>query len=205
MGPAAVLGRIDIDDISDNQSLFVNAYIHPELRLRVVPTANAPDRATIPSNFCQLVQKRMNRKLPEREYSLPLKPFVTERDRPRGEFIAGEKELMNNGKYSVDICFASLGWLSFLHEQKFTLIPHCVEGSVFSKRRSLYPSNLAQWLLDHSDDIPEHDGFDDLDSETVERRLRDASRRGRHNEAQFDTSDEWNDGHSDWEDESDWV
>lgn len=102
MGPAAVLGRIDIDDISDNQSLFVNAYIHPELRLRVVPTANAPDRATIPSNFCQLVQKRMNRKVPERVYSLPLKPFVTERDRPGGEFIAGEKQLMNNGKYSVD-------------------------------------------------------------------------------------------------------
>ena len=102
LGPAAVLGRIDIDDISDNQSLFVNAYIHPELRLRVVPTANAPDRATIPSNFCQLVQKRMNRKVPERVYSLPLKPFVTERDRPGGEFIAGEKQLMNNGKYSVD-------------------------------------------------------------------------------------------------------
>ena len=64
---------------------------------------------------------------------------------------------------------------------------------------------LAQWLLDHSDDIPEHDGFDDLDPETAERRLRDASRRRRRNEAQFDTSDGWNDGHSDWEDESDWF
>ena len=77
----------------------------------------------------------------------------------------------------MDVSFASLGWISLLDQHKFAVVPHCVEGSVFSKRRALYPTNLAQWLENNG--TPEQIPVE-LDEDTL-RDIRRAAEMGRHN------------------------
>jgi hypothetical protein len=179
LGPATVLGRVDVVDVDDGRSLFVQAYIHPSLRVRIVPTHEAPAQAAIPDEYVKRIQAKLGtqggKKLHE-QYSIPLKPYVL-KERPKGEVIPSEKELSLNGRYYMDICFASLGWLSFMHDCQFALVPHCVEGSVFSKRKALYPTNLANQLeqTECPANIP-----DDFESEDTLKRLRAAAREGRH-------------------------
>lgn len=169
-----VLARLDIVDTGRGNSVFTRSFLHPSLRVRLVPTERAPNHATIPRSFIQRVNQRIRNKKLEDEYSIPLKPFIT-KDLPEGKFIPCETE-WNEGsqRYFMDVSFASLGWISVAHDGKFSVIPHCVEGSVFSKRRSLYPMNLREG---QEDDTAE--GVQ-LDKETIQRRLRDAARTGRH-------------------------
>lgn len=206
---SCVLGRIDLKSIEEGDFVYTQAYLHPSLRMRVVPTDEAPDHATVPDRYLKLIQERMRRAsgrangttssaLQKDSYSIPLKPFVNPPIMPNGEIVPADKEYKEAyGCYYMDIVFASLGWIGLTHNSKFTVIPHCVEGSVFSKRRSLYPNNLAQTLEhvgggygggyeysvggdddDYDDDgIPHHE---EESEETIRERLREASRRGRH-------------------------
>ena len=80
----------------------------------------------------------------------------------------------------MDISFASLGWISFAREQSFTLIPWCVQGSVFSKRKALYPFNLSDEGVERQRDIWEED-IHFLETEEARKRLDGASRQGRKN------------------------
>jgi ribosome biogenesis GTPase A len=182
-----VLARIDIRETSPG-GVSVAAYLHPSLRVRIVPTATAPDRATIPTKYIEHIKEKICRATRRQatglmnEYSLPLKPFAS-KDRPEGAFVPGEAE-WGSDKYSMDICFASLGWVSFLDKEVYTVVPHCVEGSVFSKRHGLYPINLHSVLK--NDDEQESDAdegwVEDSDfgyDEETKRRLKDAANRGR--------------------------
>lgn len=80
----------------------------------------------------------------------------------------------NNGKFQMDICFASLGWISFFNQGEYTLKPWCVEKSVFSQRRALYPANLAKFLEQNDPEIEE-----EMDEEEISRRLRIAVDKGK--------------------------
>jgi hypothetical protein len=106
----------------------------------------------------------------------------------------------------MDISFASLGWLAFAHANTdFTLIPHCVEGSVYSKRRSLYPLNVQDFVASERYDKLVRD---DLESEETKQRLRRAADVGkcaqggtgkkqqRHDNSSFGRS-EWDGGDGD--------
>lgn len=212
---SCVLGRIDVLDIaaadrmdgSDKRtassryaggSVFAQAYIHASLKLRVIPTNTAPDHATIPASYVQIVQERMRRATGGQSfnsspsalhdaYSIPLKPHVGSRDLFQGQVVPGEKEYSDySAKYCMDIVFASLGWISFTNETKFILVPHCVQGSVFSKRPSLYPTNLPFSLraaMENGEDQSHYGAAEEVEVESEEeihQRLRDASRRGRH-------------------------
>lgn len=52
--------------------------------------------------------------------------------------------------------------------------PWCVEKSVFSKRRALYPSNLATYLEQNDPETEE-----EMDDEEISRRLRIAVEQGK--------------------------
>ena len=57
-----------------------------------------------------------------------------------------------------DIVFASLGWVMLNHSDEFSVKPWCVKDSLWSKRRSLYPSNLENLAEDQI--IAENTDFD---------------------------------------------
>ena len=176
-----VLGRIDL--VKAVARVDARAYIHPSLRIRVVPTERAPSTATIPLSHIQRVKQRIGRATGQKvigledSYSLPLQAFIQKNINPDGAFVTGEDVYNAHiGKFSMDVSLASLGWISFLDENKFSVIPQCVKGSIFSKRRSLYPANLAYLVEEYESEehIP-----DVLDEETM-RQLRKAADEGKH-------------------------
>jgi 50S ribosome-binding GTPase len=180
-----------------SSSVFVQAYLHPSLRLRIVPTPLAPDHATVPPEYIQHVLKLLQQGSQnsdnaglEESYSRPLVPYLTEPTMPNGRVTPTSKERNpHSGQYYMDIVFASLGWISISHHEVFTIIPHCVQGSVFSRRPALYPTNLARVLASHeemaatTDEASAYDGYRDEDEcsqQNIEQRLQDAARQGRH-------------------------
>lgn len=187
-----VLGRVDIilsDDDDEpktrtrTRTTFVQAYLHPSLGVRVVPTKDAPSMATVPEAYIEKVKRRIQDATGRHEtglsdrYSLPLKPFVT-KERPKGEMTPFENEY-TRGQIRMDIVFASLGWIAFKYEYPFGVVPHCVQGSVFSTRRSLYPVNVRS-LLEENDTLERlHVPNVDFDDKETGRNLREAARQGR--------------------------
>jgi len=181
-----VLGRLDIVDIpagGDHRTpaLLLRPYLHPSLRMRVVPTSQAPDHATIPKHFVHLIQSRMRRSFEKdgTTTSLPLTLFKTPHS-PEGHVHPTSKERhTDQQRVFMDMSFASLGWLSLQSfVPDFTIKPWVVEGSVWSKRRALYPMNL------NVDDVEENHRIMDEDADFVEtdearKRLDDANRKGR--------------------------
>jgi 50S ribosome-binding GTPase len=184
-----VLARIDLVDIGPpieysttsalSSSVFVNCYLHPSLRVRLVLTHLAPDHATVPPEYIQHVEKLLqqgsgmnsdNNGL-EESYSRPLVPHLTEPTMPNGRVTPTSKERNpHSGHYYMDLVFASLGWISISHRDVFTVIPHCVQGSVFSRRPALYPTNLARVLASHeemaaTDEAGVYDAYRDADDE----------------------------------------
>jgi GTP-binding protein EngB required for normal cell division len=147
-----VLGRLDfVDAVSQVRA---QAYLHPSLRIRIVPTAEAPAHATIPSSHIEIVNHRIRKATGNNEtglrnsYSYPLMPYIAP-ERPTGELSPGKQEYhAKAGRYYMDISFASLGWISLSDTAQFSTIPHCVKDSIFSKRRALYPTHLKEWLED---------------------------------------------------------
>jgi hypothetical protein len=185
-GPC-VLGRIDLMNVENGNSVYAQAFLHPALRLRIVPTDEAPDHATVPTHYLNVIRRRMEQaagrngavatKL-KKVYSIPLKPFI--QSECKGEITPGDKEYNEAyDSYYMDIVFASLGWIAISHRGKFTVKPHCVEGSVFSKRPSLYPTNIAS-RLDSNPDYDDPGSFSHLTEEEAMKRLRDAAKEGRH-------------------------
>ena len=184
LGVPAVLARLDIDNIEEGNSIFIQAWLHPSLRVRVCRTPEAPTMSTIPLEYQQFIEKKTRRSVSTDKLSIPLTTF-TDKCRKRGEFSAGEKEYSGSLKYAMDICFASLGWLACLHDSPYTVIPHVVEGSIVSKRRSMYPANLAQRLEDNPEEGELE--LDDLDADETGKRLRDAARVGRQSGGTYGT------------------
>ena len=185
-GPC-VLGRIDLLNVENGDSVYAQAFLHPSLRIRIVPTDEAPDHATVPSHYLATVRRRMEEasgkhgavatKL-KQNYSIPLKAFLA--NKANGEVVPGDKEYNEAyDSYYMDIVFASLGWIAISHRGKFTVVPHCVEGSVYSKRPSIYPTNIAMRI--QNNEVYEEVGtFADLSEEEAMERLRTAARQGRH-------------------------
>jgi hypothetical protein len=184
-GPC-VLGRIDLISVEHGHAIFAQAYVHPALRIRIVPTSEAPDHATVPTKYLNVIRKRMQEAAGQKgavatklktEYSIPLKAYIGG-SMKNGELIPGPKEFKENYQtYFMDVVFASLGWISISHRGSFTLLPYCIEGSVYSKRPSLYPTNLASQL---ETDGPEDDPFHGMTEDEVSDRLKQAARMGRH-------------------------
>uniref|UniRef100_A0A7S4INT5 G domain-containing protein n=1 Tax=Odontella aurita TaxID=265563 RepID=A0A7S4INT5_9STRA len=187
-----VLARIDLVAIDahcgrpharPSGAVMAQAYLHPSLRVRMVPISEAPDRATIPTSHIQGIQQKIRKATGhsdaglEDEYGLPLKAFKDPKHRPDGSFRPGPKERGNNGKYYMDIVFPSLGWIALTNESGFTTIPHCVDGSVFSKRKSIYPTNLLS-IMD--EEGLEHQYEPEAMAEEGRERIRRAAREGRH-------------------------
>ncbi len=183
-----VLGRIDLVHVENGHSVFAQAFLHPALRLRIVPTEDAPDHATVPTHYLKSIRRRMEEaagqngavatKLKE-SYSIPLKPFI-ENDND-GEISPGDKEYSEStGSFYMDIVFASLGWVALSRRGKFTVKPLVVEGSVFSKRMSLYSTNMAVRMASEPPQSQDNGLYDTLSPEESMDRLRAAAKLGRH-------------------------
>ena len=181
-----VLGRIDLVNVANGDSVYAQAFLHPSLRIRIVPTDEAPDHATVPSHYLTTIRRRMEQAAGQNgamatklkpSYSIPLKPFLQMQS--KGEITPGDKEY-NEGydSFYMDIVFASLGWIAISHRGSFTVIPHCVEGSVFSKRPSIYPTNISTRVVSNPD--YEEGSFANLSEEEAMDRLRSAAKMGRH-------------------------
>lgn len=185
-GPC-VLGRIDLLNVENGDSVYAQAFLHPSLRIRIVPTDEAPDHATVPSHYLATVRRRMEEASGKRgavatklkqSYSIPLKAFLA--NTGNGEVIPGDKEYNEAyDSYYMDVVFASLGWIAISHRGKFTVVPHCVEGSVYSKRPSIYPTNIAT-RIQNNEVYEDLGSFADLSEEEAMERLRDAAKQGRH-------------------------
>jgi GTPase SAR1 family protein len=176
-GEECVLARVDLIDCGDEgRSIYAQAYLHPSLQVRVVLTSEAPDRAVIPSPHIRRIQEKIRDATKNKEtgladaYSEPLKPFIHDKEKfPSGELITGASEMNLSGRFRMDVVFASLGWIAFTHGQSFKVIPHCVQGSVFSKRKSVYPTSFDEESVD-----------DEWEEQQVDVDLRRAAELGRH-------------------------
>jgi len=187
-----VLARVDLVGVEKADSVTVQAFLHKSLGVRVVPISEAPGRATIPLSHVERISALMGRSS-KKSYSIPLKPFIA-KDLPRGEVAPGDRERSSStGRYSMDIVFPSLGWLAFQQSHGFRVVPHCVEGSVFSKRVSFYPYNLRASIEKNGDGHFEPDILDDESKELI----RDAADEGRHQSPHGDDDFDFDDFASD--------
>ena len=174
-----VLARLDVVSTEEGNGVMVQPYLHQSLRVRIVPTAMAPTTATIPSHHIERVQALMRKKFPEDLVtSRPLSLFISESN-PDGIQPSSDKETDEmTGRVYMDLVFASLGWLSISNFSAFGVKPWCVEGSRFSKRKSLYPTNLSQVDIENQRSEWEAD-IENLESHEAKRLLDQSAREGR--------------------------
>lgn len=179
LGDPAVLARVDIEDIQEGHSLLVQAWIHPCLRVRVCRTSDAPTASIIPLEFQRFIEQKTKRQVGVGNEipPIPLMPFI-DKFRKRGEYVAGGNVLNKIDQYAMDVSFASLGWLTFINRSPYTLVPYCVEGSIWSKRRALYPMGMTPERAEGP--VDEAMIKDDETDELIGKRLREAARIGRH-------------------------
>lgn len=188
IGQTCVLGRIDfiLDERDQRRGIFVRPFLHPALRMRVVPTRQAPDTATIPKQYVERIQTRLQKSRNGKPVifsddvitSRKLAAYTSPKN-PEGYLVPTDKETDgDSGMIYMDVCFASLGWISMMRGCPFRLIPRCVEGSVFSKRSTLYPLNLSDEDVEKQLDAWQED-IRHLLSDEAGKRLDTASREGR--------------------------
>lgn len=178
-----VLARMDVVSVEGGRGVFVRPYLHPSLRTRIVPTRSdmVPTAATIPSRHVQSVQSRMRKAFnDDLVTSRPLAAYISP-DNPEGHLWPTDKERdSNSGKIYMDVVFASLGWFNVVHDRDFRLKPWCVEGSVYSKRRALYPTFLSEHDAEDQRKVWE-DEIEYMKSDEARRILDASAREGRSN------------------------
>ena len=206
-----ILARLDLLDSSQHRKVYVQAFLHPSLKVYTVPTEDAPDEATIPETYIAEIQQTLKQSHRNKQagddqthglkdsYSLPLAKY-TSPNNPEGSFTTSNDVLRQNGKYAMDITFASLGWLGLTDGNEFSVAPWCVKGSIFSKRMSLYPVQMAKVVEDqvthgdgrdddHSilyDGVDGYDGDNMNDDKQILREMRQAYTIGRQTESSKD-------------------
>lgn len=132
-----VLARMDI--LHANK-VFARTFLHGSLRISVVPTEEAPSRATIPTWYAEQVfgDTAGGRK----DYSRTLAAYTTDKN-PQGIFRPREDFRSAKGGFIFDVVFPSLGWINLSTPQNAltedcVFVPHVVDGSIFSMRPALY-------------------------------------------------------------------
>jgi GTP-binding protein EngB required for normal cell division len=187
------LARLDIVECNERRPVEVLAFVPCSLKIRVVPTEEAPTDATIPREYVQAVQERIGESGNfDLACSRPLDIYEGDGGSAAMrdgivKFDALRDANPSSGWIRRDIVFASLGWIMLNHPTSFQVRPMCVRGSLWAKRQSLYPSNLEDTLME-DESSPARDQVlsfleDDQDSaelEMLKRRLKIAAEEGRH-------------------------
>ena len=198
------LARLDIIETStmsyhskeEKVQLEVLAFIPSCLKLRVVPTHLAPNKAVVPKEYVEKIQHQVGK---SRNFALDENGKTEEISRPLDiyegdgmqdgivEFNAINEMFHPKGRIRKDIVFASLGWIMLNHCGSFKVRPWCVKGSLWSKRGSLYPSNLEKRKDDFDTQVDEFSNVDinSLNEDNpllhkIVERLRIAAESGRH-------------------------
>jgi len=140
------LARLDV--IADGgHPVEALAFIPSCLTIRVVRTdSNTPTEATIPQGYIDKVQKMVGSSgnFDNNTTSRPLTIYKGGGG-GKGTMPEGVVTFTHEGMSKwirKDIVFASLGWVMLNHSDEFSVKPWCVKDSLWSKRSSLYPSNL---------------------------------------------------------------
>jgi len=183
------LARLDVIEDS-GMSIDALAFVPSCLTIRVVPTQDAPDAATIPEEYVAKVQQLVGA-AGNFDCSKVSRPFDTFKGGD-GQTITRDGTAHFNpmddgepkGWIRKDISFASLGWIMLNHKRSFSVRPWCVQGSLWSRRNALYPVNLKG--MEKDDDLElsvnyENLSDDDPEFEQTQERLQHAAERGRHN------------------------
>lgn len=189
------LARLDVIE-DGGHPVEALAFIPSCLTIRVVRTdSNTPTEATIPQSYIDKVQKMVGSSgnFDNNTTSRPLTIYKGGGE-GKGTLPEGVVKLTHDdmGKWiRKDIVFASLGWVMLNHSDEFSVKPWCVKDSLWSKRRSLYPSNLENLAedqiiekntVDFDYEELEYDvnmSDDDPKFERIKERLQYAAERGR--------------------------
>jgi energy-coupling factor transporter ATP-binding protein EcfA2 len=211
------LARLDVIEDGGNP-VEALAFIPSCLTIRVVRTdSNTPTEATIPQSYIDKVQKMVGSSgnFDNNTTSRPLTIYKGGGE-GKGTLPEGVVKLTHDdmGKWiRKDIVFASLGWVMLNHSDEFSVKPWCVKDSLWSKRRSLYPSNLENLAEDQiiekntvdfdyedfeydvnmSDDDPKFERIKERLQYAAERGRKEGDRRGKRKEGYYD-----DDGDSSW-------
>lgn len=177
------LARLDVVDDGGMQVLAV-AFIPSCLRVRIVPTEDAPKFSTVPPHYAARIREMVSTNIRDSDLSRPL--GINKGD---GETISKdgaiqfEPELdFGSGWVRKDICFSSLGWINLNHKRPFTVRPWVVQGALWSQRKPFYPSNIKIEARDESETSSDAMFSDENDEKFLEakRRLQMAAEEGRH-------------------------
>jgi len=185
------LARLDIVESHGKIPVEALAFIPSCLKTRVVPTELAPEIASIPEEYIAKVQVLVGQAGNFNTDDTMSQPLTIFKGNGSGVMKDGTVCLnqKNDGGRSIsgwirkDIVFASLGWIMLNHRGSFTIRPWCVKGSLWSKRRPLYPSNLEDVQDAHDDEFAGN--FAKMDDNNpkfrdIKERLQQAEDGGRH-------------------------
>lgn len=176
------LARLDIME-DGGLPVEVLAFVPSCLRVRVVPTAAAPARATIPDSYVAKVSKlvRDAGNFKECDTSRPLALFTSGQGLEEGVLVFDQsKDADMIGWIRRDLVFASLGWLMLNHRGSFAVRPWCVEGSLWSKRKAMYRSDIGNTVEGVGEWTGTTTPAADPNDEETKLKLRKAAEYGRH-------------------------
>jgi hypothetical protein len=179
-------------DVTEDHGMPIDAlvFIPSSLKVRVVPTANAPTEATMPNEYSTKVERLVGNKgiFHAAHFSKSLTIYKGD-----GSGVSKDghvsfdvrEDAQPNGWINQDIVFASLGFIMLTHRRSFTVRPWVVKDSRFLKRPSMYPSNLEDWNPDLDDMSNEQNAYynrlsdEDKRFKEVKQRLRMANDKGK--------------------------
>lgn len=181
------LARLDIAE-DGGTPIDALAFVPTSLKVRVVPTTNAPTEASVPEEYIAQVKRRMGGKGISDGTNLS-KPLVIYKGDGSGVSQDGhlsfdvQRHAQRNGWINQDVVFASLGFIMLCHRRSFTVRPWVVQDSRYLKRPSLYPSNFENQILSDGDASMDHYDEsmtdDDPRFNDIKQRLRMAYDKGR--------------------------
>jgi len=152
------------------RSLEMRIFAPSVISTRVVPTSVAPATVEIDAAYVSKVK----RKVRSSNGNAALTKGV-EQQLPLESYKSVEPKENNRGRYAIDVCFASIGWVTIDSRTPCSVAPYAVQGSLWAKREPpLYPSNLAQ-KIDEDGDM---DSFV-IDDDDRKMRLANAAREGK--------------------------
>ncbi|KAL7540446.1 hypothetical protein ACHAWF_006737 [Thalassiosira exigua] len=196
------LARFDVTSLDerDDYPLEILAYVPSCLAVRVVPTFRAPEAATMPKSYVDRTRALVGSAgdFDPKRTSVPFtvnENMETEKGE-EGIVKFDDRDAALSGWIRQDVVFAGLGWLTLRRRGGFGVRPWIAKGSLWAKRRALYPHDLDKAgdvgaggnARDDEDEAWEGDKYEDPTTmedddprfEDVKMRLREAAETGRH-------------------------
>jgi hypothetical protein len=168
----ATLARLDCLQHDSSKAINIECFVPSSVSVRIVDTLDAARSLVIPPKFAESVRALTKLNTTRSISPLAFKSYNTVTPAPPNK----------SGWRKIEVAFASLGHISLSSKDEFVVDPMAAEGSVWFKRRPMYPSDI-RYKLDEGmgmeeslfDDVASEEGGDRDDLRT---KLRRANRDG---------------------------